>query len=100
MGYLDTLGALLTALLFGWVFRKFIEPRLDKTHELVRKKINGGNKMGKLIVDIEHGSNGGYVVTHYKNNPTAIQRFTGVQQEKEVLAFADAKAILEYLNKL
>lgn len=53
----------------------------------------------KLILDIEVGSNGGFVVTNYKNMPTALQRLTGIKQEKEQLAFADGKALVTWLEK-
>ena len=53
----------------------------------------------KLMIDIEIGNNGGFVVTRYKNNPSAIQRLTGVQQEKEVLAFGNAKELADYIAK-
>ena len=54
--------------------------------------------MVKIMVDIEVGSNGGFVVTWYKNNPTQLQRLAGIQQEKEQLAFANAKAFSEWLD--
>ena len=53
----------------------------------------------KLMLDIEIGSNGGFIVTHYKNNPSSIQKLTGVAQDKETLAFANPKDLVEWLTK-
>jgi hypothetical protein len=61
---------------------------------------HGVEIMGKkLMIDIELGSNGGFVVTRYKNAPTSLQKLTGVAQEKEVLAFATAKEFVDYLTR-
>lgn len=61
---------------------------------------HGSEIMGKkLMIDIEIGSNGGFVVTRYKNSPTSLQKLTGVAQEKEVLAFATPKEFVDYLVK-
>lgn len=49
----------------------------------------------KLILDIEVGSNCGYVVTWYKKNPNMIAKLGGEKQEKEQLAFSK----IEYLTK-
>lgn len=56
--------------------------------------------MSKLVLDIDVGSNGGYVVTWYKTNPSSIQKLAGVQQDKEVLAFADPKSLVEWIGKV
>lgn len=52
----------------------------------------------KLELTIETGSNGGFVVTWYKTMPTAIQKIVGISQEKEVLAFADAGALVKWIQ--
>jgi hypothetical protein len=56
--------------------------------------------MGKLMLDIEHGSNGGYVVTWYKRIPNQIEKLGGSKTEKEQLAFADSKSLVEWINKV
>jgi hypothetical protein len=52
----------------------------------------------KMELTIEVGSNGGFVVTWYKTMPTAIQKMTGIQQEKEVLAFANAGELVKWIQ--
>jgi hypothetical protein len=54
--------------------------------------------MNKLIVDIEVGSNKGYVVTWYKNIPTGLQKLAGVKEEKEQLAFPNAKELVDWIT--
>ena len=55
--------------------------------------------MAKLVLDIEVGSNGGYVVTWYKNTPNTIQQFAGIKTDKEVLAFSDTKTLADWIAK-
>jgi len=54
--------------------------------------------MAKLILDIECGSNGGYVVTWYKKNPGALLKLAGEKQEKEQLAFASVEALTKWIK--
>lgn len=54
--------------------------------------------MSKLQVDIEVGSNGGFVVTRYKTMPTGLQKLAGVKVETEVLAFADKTKLAEWIG--
>jgi len=55
--------------------------------------------MAKLMLDIEIGSNGGFVVTRYKNIPNNLQKLTGAKAETQVLAFANAKELVDWLEK-
>ena len=54
--------------------------------------------MGKLIVDIEVGSNGGFVLTWYKSNPTSLQKFAGIKQETERLAFSNEIELAKWIK--
>ena len=56
--------------------------------------------MSKVALDIEHGSNGGYVVTWYKQLPNALQKLGGSKVEKEQLAFADSKGLVAWIDKV
>ena len=56
--------------------------------------------MGKLILDIEHASNGTYIVTWYKNNPNGLQKLAGVQSQKETLAFTTATELVAWITKV
>jgi len=55
--------------------------------------------MAKLIIDIDVGSNKGFVVTWYKKNPSAIAKLGGEKQEKELLAFSNAKELTDWIQK-
>ena len=55
--------------------------------------------MNKLVLDIECGSNGGFVVTWYKSNPTSLQKFAGIQQEKERLAFSSEIELAKWIKQ-
>jgi hypothetical protein len=99
MAFFDTLGALLIALTIAWGFKKFIEPRLDHVHDNLFKRF-GGKNMNKLCIDIEHSSNGGYVVTWYKVIVAGLlQKMAGVKPEKEQLAFEDKEKLCDWIIK-
>lgn len=102
MTFIETFLAVLTATLISqivqWWYKKEIEHRIDKGYERIKRLIKGEN-MGKLIIDIEHGSNQGYVITWYKSTPNALQRLGGTKPEIEKLAFIDAKTLVEWINK-
>lgn len=55
--------------------------------------------MSKLMIDIEIGSNGGYVVTWYKTMPTGLQKLAGIKQEKELLAFQNINDLAKWIEK-
>lgn len=97
MTFIETFSATSLTLLCAWIFKKYLEPLLDKGHERIKRL--GGNKMGKLMLDIEHASNGSYIVTWYKNNPSALQKLAGTHNEKEQLAFTNAKELVDWINK-
>ena len=51
-----------------------------------------------IQIDIEKGSNEGYVVTWYKSIPNQIQKFAGVKSDIEKLAFSDEKKLAEWIK--
>jgi hypothetical protein len=53
----------------------------------------------KLMLDIEVGSNGGFVVTRYMNVANSLQKLVGTKTETETLAFANAKDLVEWLER-
>jgi hypothetical protein len=54
----------------------------------------------KLILDIDIGNNGGFVVTRYKGEaPSAVQKLAGVKREVETLAFGDTKGLVDWISK-
>ena len=55
--------------------------------------------MKKISIDIEKGSNKGYVVTHYKTFPSKLQQLAGVPKEVEVLAFQNSKDLAEWIDR-
>jgi hypothetical protein len=58
--------------------------------------------MGKIIkIDIERGSNKGFVVKYYKGGkPSAFQSLAGMTQEIETLAFQNEKDLAEWIGKV
>lgn len=55
--------------------------------------------MVKLIIDIEVTTNGGFIVTHYKNMPTAFQKLAGIQQEKDTLGFKNIEDLAKWIEE-
>jgi hypothetical protein len=37
MTYWESLTATMTTLTFAWIFKKYIEPKLDKGHDVIKK---------------------------------------------------------------
>lgn len=54
----------------------------------------------KISIDIERGSNKGFVVTYYKTFPSKVQQLAGIKQEKDILAFQNEKDLAEWIGKV
>ena len=97
-------GATLLAQLCTWIIERYIKHRMNKVADTLEERLrqvfqkNTEEKMVKIELDIEKGSNGGYVVTWYKNLPNMIQKLGGTKPEVETLAFSSSKQIVDWLD--
>jgi len=86
-----------------WLIDRYIKTRMNDAADKIEHKINKvlqkrRSQMGRLAIDIEQASNEGYVVTWYKHTPNAMQKLTGVKEEKEQLAFTDIKKLAAWIS--